>query len=199
MQPSFIKKVKERKEHSVLFIKNAKERENVLFFWKERLLNPANSSDDILPCPLMYSMPPTKENYEAVVQKTFTFTSLVYLFLFLLVRNYFVYSFLLWPNLLTMFYTSTWCIMAALILIHCVLCTALYSFVQHIRLLIRNLSLCSNTVQADLSHKKQVDKLNFVFCLKVSIPRFALNFFEQFFVDSCHYIYIPVWFNMLTR
>ena len=36
MQSSFIKNVKESKECRVLFIKNAKERENVAFFWKER-------------------------------------------------------------------------------------------------------------------------------------------------------------------
>ena len=35
-QRSFIKNVKERKEHSVLFIKNAKELENIALFWKER-------------------------------------------------------------------------------------------------------------------------------------------------------------------
>ena len=33
---SFIKNGKERKERSVLFIQNAKECENVAFFWKER-------------------------------------------------------------------------------------------------------------------------------------------------------------------
>ena len=43
MQRSFIKKVKERKERSILFIKNTKERENVAFFWKERLPNPSGS------------------------------------------------------------------------------------------------------------------------------------------------------------
>ena len=36
MQRSFIKNVKEHKERSVLFIKNANERENVAFFGKER-------------------------------------------------------------------------------------------------------------------------------------------------------------------
>ena len=35
-QRYFIKNVKEHKECSVLFIKKAKERENVAFFWKER-------------------------------------------------------------------------------------------------------------------------------------------------------------------
>ena len=38
---SFIKNIKEHKERSVLFIKNTKERENVAFFWKERIPNPA--------------------------------------------------------------------------------------------------------------------------------------------------------------
>ena len=32
MQRSFLKNVKERKERSVLFTKNAKERQNVVFF-----------------------------------------------------------------------------------------------------------------------------------------------------------------------
>ena len=44
MPRSFIKNVKECKECSVLFIKNAKERENVAFFEKnakERMPNPA--------------------------------------------------------------------------------------------------------------------------------------------------------------
>ena len=46
---SFINNVKECKECSVLFIKNAKERENVVFFWKEckitqeRFPNPGKS------------------------------------------------------------------------------------------------------------------------------------------------------------
>ena len=43
LQRSFIKDVKKRKERSVFFIKNAKECENVTFFWKERLPNPAST------------------------------------------------------------------------------------------------------------------------------------------------------------
>ena len=45
MQHSFIKNVKEHKERSVLFIKKAKERENVSFFWKERKRTQKNAKE----------------------------------------------------------------------------------------------------------------------------------------------------------